>query len=224
VARAPSPAKSFVYPMTSPLLHNAVMPAQIVVGETDDPYFIELANRVVVGVLVPDEPENVWIIQIDNWFDHKWLKFSGNGALAAPWRTGVSNRFMDRFDTVKVESYQEKVTFPPFTPNRVLGQWSYQRVGSEYSEFPSPRLPHQTSRQHSEMNLRNRIQDFSRSALFVWYSSNTVATGRGSMMLYKVFCDAVECWFISFKRALEWKVVATKGISQSAVQALLVTT
>jgi hypothetical protein len=34
----------------------------------------------------------------------------------------MQNRIEDGFETVKVQSYPEKVTFPPFTPNRVLGQ------------------------------------------------------------------------------------------------------
>lgn len=152
------------------------MPAQIVVGETDDPYFIQLANRVVSGLLVRNKPEKTWIIQIDNWFDHKWLKYSGYGLVA-------SNIPMDRYDTVKAGSFQEKVTFPPFTPNRVLGQWSYQKTGSDYKEFASPRVPHGNKHRFSDMNLRNRVADFSSSALFVWYSSNTVATGRGSVMI-----------------------------------------
>ena len=72
------------------------------------------------------------------------------------------------YETVKAESYQEKVTFPPFTPNRVSSQWSYVRLGDDYLESPPPVLPHNTERQHSETNLRRRIQDFSRSACFVW--------------------------------------------------------
>ena len=131
---------------------------------------------------------------------------------------------MDRFETVKVESYQEKVTLPPFTPNRVLGQWSYQRVGRDYTEFASPRLAHRTERRHSEMNLRNRVQDFGGSAIFTWYSSNTVASGKGSLMIYEVLQDTVDCWFVSFHRTTEWNLAATKGISKSALQAFLTTT
>jgi hypothetical protein len=192
------------------------MPAEIVVGEADDPYFIGLANRVVSGLLARDKPEKVWIIQIDNWFDHKWLKYSGYGLIA-------SNIPMDRYDTVKAESFQEKVTFPPFTPNRVLGQWSYQKTGSDYKEFVSPRVPHGNRRRFSDTNLRNRVQDFSDSALFVWYSSNTVATGRGSVMIYKALDGSVDCWFVSFSRTPEWKLAATKGVSQHAIQTLLAT-
>ena len=190
------------------------MPAEIVVGENDDPYFIGLANRVVSGLLSLHKPEKAWIIQIDNWFDHKWLKYSGYGLIA-------SNIPMDRYDTVKAESFQEKVTFPPFTPNRVLGQWSYQKTGSDYRELASPRVPHGNRRRFSDMNLRNRVQDFSSSALFVWYSSNTVATGRGSVMIYKVLRGAVDCWFVSFTRTEEWRLAATKGVSQNMIQTLL---
>ena len=180
------------------------MPARIVVAETDDPYFVELANRVVNGLVARYQPDKVWIIQIDNWFDHKWLKFSGYGLIA-------SNIPMDRYDTVKAESFQEKVTFPPFTPDRVLGQWSYERIGSEYSEFASRKLPHGNNRRSSDMNLRSRVQDFSNLALFIWYSGNTVATGRGSVMVYNVSQEQVDCWFLAFNRESEWRLLATKG-------------
>lgn len=190
---------------------------QVVVGETDDPYFIQLANSLVAGLVAHFKPETLWIIQIDNWFDHKWLKFSGYGLVA-------SNIPMDRYDTVKAESYQEKVTFPPFTPNRVRGQWSYGRIGNDYREFASPKLPHGIKRRPSDRNLRRRVQDFSRSACFIWYSSNTVATGKGSVMVYKALRGVVDCWFASFNRGTEWRLAATKGVSRDTVQTLLRTT
>lgn len=187
------------------------------VGETDDPYFIELTNRLISGLLARFSPENFWIIQVDNWFDHKWLRFSGYGLVA-------SNIPMDRYDTVKAPSFQEKVTFPPFTPNRILGQWSYKRSGNDYEEFPSLALPHGTKRRQSDMNLRRRVQDFSQSACFVWYSSNTVGTGKGSVMIYKVLQGEIDAWFVSFDRVVEtfqWRVLATKGINRTAIQDLL---
>ena len=110
------------------------MKIQVTAGETDDPGFVEVLNSLVRGLISQHGPEELWIIQIDNWFDHKWLGFSGMGAIA-------SNIPIDRYDTVKAESYQEKVTFPPFTPNRVLGQFSYVRVGNDYAELPLPSCP-----------------------------------------------------------------------------------
>ena len=56
---------------------------QIVAGETDDPNFIEMLNSLVGGLLADVGPERFWVIQIDNWFGHKWLNFSGNGAIAS---------------------------------------------------------------------------------------------------------------------------------------------
>src|SRR5271167_1999863 len=91
------------------LPHNCSMKTQIAAGETDDPGFIALLNSLVQGLISDRAPEELWIIRIDNWFDHKWLGFSGMGLVA-------SDIPIDRYDTVKAESYQEKLTFPPFTP------------------------------------------------------------------------------------------------------------
>jgi len=68
----------------------------------------------------------------------------------------------------------------------VLGQWSYIRIGDDYREAPFPALPHSSKRQHSPMNLQRRVQDLRGPACFVWYSANTVANGRGSVMVYNV--------------------------------------
>jgi hypothetical protein len=91
-------------------------------------------------------------------------------------------------------------------------------VGDGYSEFPLPTLPHSNDRKHSEANLRRRIQDFTPSGCFVWYSANTVANGRGSLMVYIVTADQVECWFAAFNRQEEGKLQTTKGVSRSKLE------
>ncbi len=190
------------------------MKTQVAAGKTDDPGFVALLNSLLRGLLSQRAPEELWIIQIDNWFDHKWLGFSGMGAVA-------SNIPIDRYDTVKAESYQEKLTFPPFTPNRVVAQFSYVRVGNDYVEAPLPALPHSTERKRSEMNLRRRVENFGRSAYFVWYSANTLANGKGSVMVYSVAADPPECWFAGFNRQKGWKVQATKGVNRHDLEQLL---
>ena len=187
---------------------------QIVAGKTDDPSFIELLNSLVEGLLADFNPERFWIIQIDNWFDHKWLKFSGNGAIA-------SEIPLEGWDTVKTGFYQDKVTFPPFTPNRVLGQWSYVRMAEGYKESTFPSLPHDTQRQHTNANLHRRVQDFDSSASFLWYSSGTVSNGRGSVMFYNTASGRIGYWFAAFKRQQEWALHATKGASNSDVERFL---
>jgi hypothetical protein len=58
-----------------------LMPINVPVGETDDPYFIVPLNSLVNGLVKSEAPEGIWIIQIDNWFDQKWLRFSGIGTV-----------------------------------------------------------------------------------------------------------------------------------------------
>jgi len=48
--------------------------------ETDDPTFISSVNCLTYGLVSRQgAPNELWIIPIDNWFDHKWLRFSGIG-------------------------------------------------------------------------------------------------------------------------------------------------
>jgi hypothetical protein len=192
------------------------MAAEIIPGMTDDNEFIELLNSLVKGLLAQQAPEQLWIIQIDNWFDHKWLRFSGKGVVDFPWLT-----FMNLFDGVLDEFHQDKVTFPPFAPNRVLGQWSYLRVNDRYSEAPLPFMPHALEKRRSETNLHRRVDRLSGSACFVWYSANTLSNGRASVMVYSVVSDRVQSWFAAFNRQLRWKLQATKGASREEVQRLL---
>ncbi|MCU1268994.1 MAG: hypothetical protein JWN74_288 [Acidobacteriaceae bacterium] len=194
------------------------MKTPVAAAETDDPGFVEVLNSLVQGLISQHEPEALWIIHIDNWFDHKWLRFSGMGGIASPFLIGG---LATRYDSVKVEFYQDKLTFPPFTPNRVLGQWSYIRTGDDYREAALPVLPHDSKRRRSPMNLQRRIQDLSHSACFVWYSGNTVANGRGSVMVYNVAAGGLESWFAAFKRQEGWKLQATKGVSRDDVEQLL---
>lgn len=187
------------------------MGIHIAVTETDDPAFIEALVGLILRYTASHTPEQVWVIHIDNWFDHKWLRFSGYGTVA-------SGFAMDRWDSVKVEFYRDGLTFPPFSPNRVISQCSYLRRGHEYVEAALPLLPHIMERQPSESNLNRRIHSLSGPGCFIWYSGNTVANGRGSVMLYNVKADAAECWFAAFKRdECSWRVATTKGADRRYV-------
>jgi len=131
---------------------------------------------------------------------------------------------MNPYDAALDEFYQDKLTFPPFTPNRVLGQWSFIRIDDHYAEAPLPVLPHPSRKKPSEANLHRRVEDFSGSACFVWYSAETLANGRASVMVYKAMANRVEAWFAAFSRQQGWKLHATKGTSRDDVQRMLNTT
>lgn len=195
------------------------MSIEVAAGETDDPLFIKLLNSLLQGLLKAATPQEVWVIQINNWFDHKWLRFSGIGTVDFKFPA-----FMNRYDGALDEFYQDKLTFPPFTPNRILGQLSFVRVGDQYAEAPLRELPHASEKQPSEANLQRRVSAFSRSACFVWYSANTLANGKASVMVYDVAGDQAGGWFAAFDREQDWKLHATKGTRREDVQQLLNTT
>ena len=189
---------------------------QIPAGKTDDGGFIRLVNSLLFGVISSYRPDELWVIQIKNWFDHKWLRFSGIGKVEFRFPA-----FMNRDDGALDEFSQEKVTFPPFNPNRILAQYSYVRSGDQYSAVPLPRLPHPWLRRPSEANLHRRIENFSRSVVFVWYSSNTVANDRGSVIVYTVSNEQIDTWFVAFKRNGTWKLQSTKGVRREEILRLL---
>jgi hypothetical protein len=190
-------------------------------GLTDDNEFVYLVNGLLNRLLVEQSPEQLWVIQIENWFDHKWLRYSGSGSVASPFPANWNSSFMDRFASVKEQFWRDKLTFPPFTPDRVEGQWSFLRSNGGYIEAPLPNLPHRESRHRSHSNLNRRVERFVQSPSFAWYSGNTLKNGRGSLMVYSVGPDEPICWFAAFGRKSGWTLERTKGIDKEQVSRLI---
>ena len=199
------------------------MPVKVPSGPSDDNDFVAMIQTIVTGFLKRHPAEQVWIIHIDNWFDHKWMGFSGNGAMANWMFAGSpsADQFAIRLDSVKIEFSQRNLTFPPFSPGRVLGQWSYLKSGEDYAEFPLPEIPHGTEKVRSGTNLHRRIADFSKAACFVWFSGNTIANDRGSLMVYSIHHSQTATWFAAFNRKNGWKLTRTKGVETETVQRLI---
>jgi hypothetical protein len=163
----------------------------------DDPAFVRVATSILDCVVAQCTPQIVVGIQIDNWFDHKWLKFSGkvHGALGI-WR--------------------KELMIPPFNPNRVKSQTVY-RLGErgEYEEIEAPLL-HIV--QPSSANLNRQLKQATDSGVFAWWTSNTVAHGKGSVMVYTHIGKETSSWFASFERGPEWRISKTKGISVEVIK------
>jgi hypothetical protein len=191
-------------------------------GLTDDNDFLGLLNPLLNALLVQQTPEQLWVIQIDNWFDHKWLRYSGSGTVAANFPADWNSSLMDRFTSVKEVFWRDKLTFPPFAPDRISGQWSFLHTSRGYIEVPLPKLPHKESRRRSHSNLNRRVEDFVGSASFVWYSGNTLKNGRGSAMVYSIGPGKPICWFAAFRRKSGWMLERTKGIDKEQVSRLLI--
>jgi hypothetical protein len=207
--------------LANPLADNRSMAIAIPAGLTDDNDFIEKLNSLLSGLVAEKTPEQLWVIQIDNWFDHKWLRFSGNGIVASNFPIDRTSSFMDRFSSVKQEFWQDKLTFPPFTPERILGQWSFLRSSNGYIETPLPNLPHRTQRRRSKSNLHKRAESFANSASFVWFSGNTLKNGRASVMVYNIALQEPVCWFAALARNPDWTLQRTKGIDKEQVAVLI---
>ncbi len=185
-------------------------------GLTDDNSFIELLNSMLRKLCAEHTTERLWVIQIDNWFDQKWLGFSGKGIVDFQFP-----EYMHRFDAALEEFYQDRLTFPPFAPNRVLSQWSFQRNGDGFIEVPVLKLPHPTERRRSNSNLQRRVKDFDVPSLFVWFSGNTLKNERASIMVYDMRFAETTSWFAALTRRAKWSLLTTKGTDREFVLSLL---
>jgi hypothetical protein len=192
------------------------MNLEILTNATDDPAFVELLKQLIAQLVCEEFPEQIFVMKIDNWFDHKWLNFSGIG------RVGFFEHFRLERDTALDEFSQDHVTFPPFTPNRVIGEYYFLR--NERGEFlPSLKAPfvHERKLAPSADNLHKRITDFASSALFLWVSSNTKVNRRGSVMVYEVKGPDVHTWYMGLSKEDDWKIAQTKGIARDQAMSLI---
>lgn len=180
-------------------------------AENDDPGFGSLVGKVLSSLVDSASPSDVFVIRIDNWFDHKWLKFSGRGRVAYDFSINL-----DHPQVALDEFHQEKVTFPPFTPKRIVSQEYFKRPGTKESEFPHPCKKEKTAK-----NLQRRVAQISQSGVFLWFSSQSRPNGRGSVMAYVSDGDQVNTWYASFARGTRWKIDRVRGIDCEDLDAML---
>lgn len=179
----------------------------------DDPAFLAIVDCIVSNLCTQHQSEEVHLVHIDNWFDHKWLRYSGYGVVA------FQGGYL--INTAKKETWQEQLTFPPITPNRVVAQFQFGRIAEhQYEEQAPPYLIHSRQRKSSAKNLNRRVTDFCQSGLFVWYSSGTTANLRGSIMVYRILNDEVSTWYASFSQRAGWQLDQVKGIDREQILAL----
>ncbi len=48
---------------------------ELIPGEGDDVEFLALVQRIVNGAVSALDVREVFLVHVDNWFDHKWLGF-----------------------------------------------------------------------------------------------------------------------------------------------------
>ena len=172
---------------------------------TDDSGFIEIVESVIGNLILSFNPNEVSIIRIKNWFDHKWLNYSGKKIKKYDTGTGAMIPFV-------LEPYWGKeITIPPFNPNRVLNETFFQKKGNENSK--SEELTHIWQR--STNNKKRLISDKTQNGLCIWISTNTVTNGQGSLMVYQIQDSEILTWYVNFENKNGWKITKTKGIDNN---------
>ena len=183
----------------------------IEVEEGDSGGFIELVNRIMAVNIYQCRIDEIMNIRIKNWFDHKWLNYSGKKIIHFENTTHP--------DAVALtDDWNEKITFPPFNPNRVLSEQYFRKRSTGNKEFE--RVIHK--KQRSTENQQNKVIDRTNNGLYVWYSSNSELNQQGSVMIYRVDSEQVYTWYALFIRRTNWQISKTKGISTGELELLLV--
>lgn len=160
--------------------------------------FVAIVERILNNTLELHHPEEVYVVLIDNWFDHKWLEFESSQTDndASGWRN--------------------KLTLPRFEPSRVVSQ-------SHYDASPTNSALYQASESHTLHILADRrfLDHFCSSGVFVWYSFAGPKADRASVMVYINSNGRGSAWYVSFTKSEDWNVNKMKGISRRELTDLM---
>jgi hypothetical protein len=137
----------------------------------DSAEFMEKARALAIGVARDYEPARLCVIRIDNWFGPKWMHFAGK------FTAGKRPR---GFPTAAIGVHKTRLHVPPFVPSRVVGQRVF--VGPDYEETVAAAPLHIEC--PSQQALSRRIADIDKAAAFLWFSGESEAQKRGSVMVY----------------------------------------
>jgi len=177
---------------------------EIIIRDGDAQDFIKSINKVMFGLIEKFQINEVCLVRIKNWFDHKWLNYSGKSVIQFQGGAGL-------IDSSLKNEWREKITVPPFNPNRVLSETFFRMKPTENKMFEKPL--HITK--NSNDNIHNKISIFTKNGLFIWYSSDTVNNQKGSLMIYRVQDDIISTFYASFENNSGWKIKQTKDIPVS---------
>jgi hypothetical protein len=131
----------------------------------DSAEFMGKARRLALGVARDYEPARLYVIRIDNWFGPKWMHFAGRFTAGKGAVLGV---------------HTTRLHVPPFVPSRVMGQRVF--VGQNYEETAAAAPLNIVC--SSKQALSRRIADVDNDAAFLWFSGESEAQKRGSVMVY----------------------------------------
>ena len=120
--------------------------------ENDDASFLQIVCTVIRKVVIGVEPDDCYVVSLDNWFGHQWLLWPDQ----YPWANGTTH---------------ERTPVPCFNPARVIAQQHYVRMAdsAEYILATENESIHGYDGWYPRKAHR-WLSDFSTSGVFVWYS------------------------------------------------------
>jgi hypothetical protein len=167
--------------------------------------FVEQIERAVNGLLSRYSPRIVTVIKIDNWFGKRWLGFCGKFMGVA----GV---------TLKTHSHPtDNIAIPPFVPERVVLQHRF--AAPDYAEIDAGEPVHKHI--PSRVALRRKVAVAVPRTALVWYSGNSKANGRGSLMIYLPLGSSYWPLYVSLKDAAPWRVTECCNIRHEEYASLI---
>jgi hypothetical protein len=170
-------------------------------SDNDDLQFISTANGFLAAAVAHYKPAEIYLVQVDGWFDAKWLRFSGKGLGAF----GI---------------WKQTTTIPPFHPNRVLNQ-NHLSLNTKTAVYEESKSNPIHGKRSSGENATRKISNLSTSAIFLWYSSTAKEADRASIMLYRSHGGEVFSWYASFHKSPLWKLDRCHGITATELTHLL---
>ena len=170
--------------------------------ENVDDSFVALVERILDNTLQLHQPSDVYVVLIDNWFDHKWLEFDSN------------RKDSDAF------GWRVKLMLPPFEPSRVLSQSYFQKLSQTRSSAP---LLYEGSSSHPLhiISSNRSLAQICSSGAFVWYSYAGERSDQGSLMVYHNNDGKGSAWYASFKKNPDWQINKVKGVSKRELTELM---
>ena len=129
------------------------------------------------------EMREVYLVHVDNWFDHKWLG----------WWSSWEHKEL------------KQLYVPSFNPNRVRSQkhFMWDAKSARWTLTGQGKALHLSQPGRFSSAYRQRLDQFSKSAAFIWYSGNTLTNLAGSMMLYLSGAEDY-AWYALFRKDETW--------------------
>jgi len=182
----------------------------------DDPEFLEIVEFFAWRVS-NFKPDDLFVIRVDNWFDRKWLGFSGKTMSTLMFVIADEDPSIPDPRPVWKGPGGRAATLPPFVPNRIVRETHLKAADGWVSRTSQPERVHSLEKTPSEANLDRAILGSFTNAWFIWFSSRSEANGRGTIMFYRVRDGSTGGFWSSYLRKDRWQVDRTVNFDREVL-------